>query len=115
MSAKWLLSSKSVLLAAIILSGGGGLPVLDVLLYHVQAPTHLAYPHFETSDAPHSHGDVCRLGSIPPYSPQPAPLDLGVTSVAVYLRSDVALSATAPRSIDLDLLPQPRAPPDLPA
>src|SRR5215210_7712679 len=112
---RWLLRSKTALLAVVMLSGGGALPVLDVLLYHGRAATHFGSPHFETSSTAHSHGDGCRLGSIPPYSPEAAPLDLGLEVVAVCFRANAALPATAPRLNELNLLPQPRAPPSLPA
>jgi len=105
---------KAAVLVAVILSGGGGMPVLDVALYHGLAPTHAAEAHFESSDSPHSHRDLCRLGYRLPYSPHAAPLDLGI-SVAVISFRKVALAATTPRAHDLGLLPQPRAPPGLPA
>ena len=111
----WLLRSKAALVFGITLSGGGGLPVLDVLLYHARSPTHLDRPHFEVSGLPHSHGDVCRLGSIAPYSPDAAQVEAGLPIVSVCVRGPAGLPATVPRSNELNLLPQPRAPPALPA
>jgi hypothetical protein len=102
------------MLVAVILSGGGGMPALDVALYHGLAPSHAPEAHFESSGSPHSHGELCRLGYRLPYSRHPAALDLGI-SVAVICFPEVALAATTPRAHDRGLLPQPRAPPSLPA
>ena len=111
---RWLVWSKTALLAVVLLSGGGGLPLFDVLLYHNHAPNHLDHPHFESPGA-HGHGDLCRLGSISPYSPQAEPFDLRLPIEAVRFRPSLPLPAAAPSSNEPDLLPQPRAPPGLSA
>src|SRR5215213_5973185 len=107
-SRSWLLRLKGAVLIAVMLSGGGALPVLDALLYHRGA--HLGRPHFETAGVPHSHGDICRLGLSAPYSPRASLLNVCRPIVAACFRADATLPATRPRSNDLPLLPQPRAP-----
>lgn len=101
------------MLAALLLSGGGGLPTIDVLLYHGRA--HLNQPHFETAARPHSHGDVCTLGSSLPYSPLPTPADVHRLAAADDDRQGRLRTGTTPRAGDRGLLPQPRAPPGLSA
>lgn len=110
----WLLRSKAAVLVAVILSGGGGMPILDVALSHGLASAYAAQPHFEPSGTTCSHGEICRLGSKLPFSANTPALDLDI-SVAVLYFPKVALPVTAPRSTDLGLLPQPRAPPSLSA
>jgi hypothetical protein len=105
----WFRRAKAVLLAALILSGGGGLPVLDVALSHLRStPAHGGGLHLE--NAAHSHIDFCSLGSSISYAEPRPVLQLGF-SVTVVGFATVALRSTPPRSADPALLPQPRAPP----
>lgn len=99
-------------LGALILSGGGGVPVFDALSHGFESG--YAVPHFESASASDGHRDFCSLGASLPLSPRLSALQLGI-SVGVVSFPDMALHATAPRSADLSLLPQPRAPPSLSA
>jgi len=113
MSRRWLRALKANVLAAVVLSGGGGLPLLDVVLYHGLAPARFSEPHFEPTGA-HCHGDLCRLDSRFPHSPQAESLDLRIRLVSTSFQG-LVLAAVAPRAADPELLPLPRAPPGLPA
>src|SRR5215211_584656 len=108
---RWFPRLRGAVLVAVMLSGGGALPVLDALLYHRRA--HLGRPHFETAGVPHSHGDVCRLGSSAPYSPRAPLLNVGLPIADACYQAEATLPATGPRSSNLVLLPRPRAPPGL--
>ena len=98
------------LLAAVIFGGGGGMPVLDVALYHGTTATYPFQSHFENSGIPHSHGDVCVLSSILPSCPQVPSLDLGI-AVGPLLFRQAAFPAPKARSVPSGILPRPRAPP----
>ncbi len=112
MARRWLQSVKAALLATLILCGGGGLPLLDVVLYHGLAATHSVDQHFESSGTRHGHGEYCKAGSQLPHSPQAAPLELD-RSVDTASSCEAGLPITSPRSANLSLLPRPRAPPSL--
>jgi hypothetical protein len=103
---------NALVLVALILSGGGGVPVLDAVSHGFGSG--YAVPHFESASASESHRDYCSLGASLPLSAHLSALHLGI-SVGMVSFPDVALHATAPRSADLSLLPQPRAPPGLAA
>jgi hypothetical protein len=103
---------KAAFLAALFLSGGGSLPVLDLIVKH-HGRTEVARPHYEAANTPHSHGDVCTLGTALPFAPQAAPLDVGPPVGIMDRPPAVAPVATAPRPVEPSLLPQPRAPPGL--
>ena len=101
---------QAALLAAVIFGGGGGMPAMDVALYHRSAATHPFQSHFESSGMPHSHGDVCGLSSsLPSYSQVPF-LDLGIVVGPLVFRQ-ATLPAPRARSVPSGILPQPRAPP----
>lgn len=112
MSRRWLRALKATVLAAVVLSGGGGMPLLDVVLYHGLAPARTSEPHFEPAGA-HCHGDLCRLDSRFPQSPQAESLDIRIRLVTTPFQ-ELALTAVARRAADPELLPLPRAPPGLP-
>lgn len=101
---------QAALLAAVIVGGGGSMPVLDVALYHGATATYPFQSHFESSGVPHSHGDVCGLSSILPSCPQVPSLDL-VSVVGPLLLRQVAFPAPMARSAPSGILPRPRAPP----
>ena len=113
MPASWLRAVKATVLAAVILSGGGGMPLLDVLLYHGLAPARSSQPHFEPSGT-HCHAELCKLDSGSPYSTQAESLDLRIRLVSTSFH-ELALVPLAPRPADAELLPLPRAPPGLSA
>ena len=104
---------KAAVVAALVLASAGGPPLLDLLLH--QGRTEVVRPHFETANTPHSHGDVCTLGSVLPCAPQAVPLDVRLPIHFVHGSTGGALAATAPRSIERSLLALPRPPPGLPA
>ena len=104
---------QAAVFAAVVLSSAGGLPVLDLLKHGGR--TEVARPHFEAADTPHSHGDVCTLGSILPHAPQAVPLDVSLPMHLVPGHPGGVLAATAPRSTERSLLSLPRPPPGLPA
>ncbi len=113
MARRWLQGVKAALLTALMLSGGGGMPLLDVVLYHGLAAPHSVDQHFESSGARHGHGEYCKAGSQLPHSPEASPLQLD-RSVDTAASCEAGLPITAPRSANSRLLPQPRAPPTLP-
>jgi hypothetical protein len=104
---------KAAVLAAVILGGGGGMPVLDVALYHGLAPSRSTQPHVEPSGA-HCHAELCRLDSKVSYSTQAASLDLRIQLLTTPFRAPASAPPT-PRPANPELLPQPRAPPGLSA
>jgi hypothetical protein len=109
-----LLRLKALVVASVILSGGGGTPVLDAMLYHRLAPTHVNQPHYEACGAPHSHGDRCTLGSRLPYAPQAEAIELGPV-VAIQSSSEIVFPSSATPSNDPALWPPARSPPQLPS
>jgi hypothetical protein len=113
MPRRWPRAVKAIVLAAVILSGGGGMPLLDVILYHGLAPSRSSQPHVEPAGAD-CHGEQCRLDARFPSSTQAEPLDLRIQLVTAPSR-ELAPALRAPRAADLELLPHPRAPPGLPA
>jgi hypothetical protein len=102
-----------LLLAALFLSGGGSMPLVDALS-HGSGPDLTGTPHFEASSATQTHRDFCSLGSSVPLVAHLAPFHLAI-AVGVISFPQAAHRASAPRSADLGLLPQPRAPPTLSA
>ncbi len=113
MPRRWLRALKAAALVAVIASGGGGMPVLDVVLYHGLAPSRSTQPHFEPAGA-HCHGELCRLDSRFPYSTQAVSPGPGIPIVTAPFR-ELALLPSVPHPANLELLPHPRAPPSLPA
>lgn len=108
MKVSWLARLRSCLLTAVVLCGGGGLPLLDLALYHGLAPERSSAPHFESS-TPHSHGDSCRLSSSLSYCPQVASLHLvHLTATTSSPQPGIALSAPRGAPTGLALA---RAPP----
>lgn len=111
MKCSWPARLRTVLLAAVILSGGGGMPLLDLALYHGLTPDQASGPHFETGK-PHSHGDTCRLSWSLSHCPQVESLHLAVQVVTSSIPAQpTAISAPASSHPGL---PPARAPPSLP-
>ena len=102
-----------MVLAAAVLSGGGGMPLLDVALYHGLAPSRSSQPHYEPSGA-HCHGELCKLDSRFPQSTYAESPDPRIQVVTAPFR-ELPLAAPAPRPAAPELLSLPRAPPGLPA
>jgi hypothetical protein len=110
MKVSWPARLRSCLLTAVVLCGGGGMPLLDLALYHGFAPDRASAPHFE-SRAPHSHGDVCTLNSSLSHCPQVTALDLVLlTATTASPQPQAALSAPRRAPTGLALA---RAPPSL--
>ena len=107
-----LLRLKAVLAAA-VLGSAGGMPVVDLVMHDGRMEE--ARPHLEAANSPHSHGDVCTLGTVLPCAPQVVPLDVSLPINVVFGPRGGVLGATAPRSSERSLLSLPRPPPGLPA
>lgn len=115
MTRQWVRRSKVTLLVALLVSGGGGMPLLDGILFHRLGSTGLVGPRVEASSAAYTHGELCRLGWTLPHSPRGklAGVDVRTQGLAVGRQPPIPLSA--PRSFDRQLLNQSRAPPILQA
>src|SRR5512134_2720322 len=97
-----------LVLVAVMLCGGGGLPLLDALT-HTSGPE-TRTPHVETAAASLAHGEFCSLGSALPYTAYAtgSPVELEVTILGY---PEATPPVAPPRSPPVGLLPQPRAPP----
>jgi hypothetical protein len=104
---------NALLLIALMLCGGGGLPVVDALT-HGYGSAAATGPHFETASAAEGHRDFCSLGAGLPLSPQLSTLYLDI-AFGVVAFPGMSRPASAPRFAAPGLLPQPRAPPILSA
>jgi hypothetical protein len=102
---------KVLVLAALLFSGGGGMPVLDVVLFHVHRLTHSSAAHFEATDSPHTHRDHCSLGTALPHTPVPERLDVAIPVVGLRFCDLLLAPDFRPPFANVGLLPQPRAPP----
>ena len=97
MKVSWLARLRSSLLTAVVLCGGGGMPLLDLALYHGLAPERSSVPHFESS-TPQSHGDSCRLSSSLSHCPQVASLDLSFLTTTTSTPEPRAALSAPPRA-----------------
>jgi hypothetical protein len=113
MPRRWLRAVKATVLTAVILSGGGGTPILDLILYHGLAPSRSSQPHVEAAGAD-CHGEQCRLDVRFPSSTGAQTPDFRIRLVATPFRKPL-LAAMTPRPANLELLPHTRAPPAPPA
>jgi hypothetical protein len=111
MPSSWLVRLKAGALAILLLSGGGGMPLLDLALFHASGASFSSHPHFESSSVPDGHGDFCRQGAVLPYAPGAVRFDPSVRVVAVTFCARLGDPDAAPATADLSLLPRPRAPP----
>jgi hypothetical protein len=105
---------KAGILATLLLSGGGGMPLLDVALFHLSGASFSAHPHFESASVPDGHGDYCRQGTVLPYATGTWRFDPAVRVVAITHRTRLWEPVSAPLSTEPGLLPRPRAPPPVP-
>jgi hypothetical protein len=101
---------QAALLAAVIVGGAAGMPLMDVALFHGTTATDPFQSHFENAGIPHAHGDVCVLSSILPSCPQVPSLDLGIAVGPLVFRQ-AAFPSPKARSVPSGILPRPRAPP----
>lgn len=106
---------KALVLAAVLLIGGGGASVLDLALYHLggagpEVPTH----RIAGTDAPRPHGDTCVLLDWSARGPYTVALDaVPPRLVAVEADGSQPIAVDAPRTADLTPTQLPRAPPQL--
>jgi len=111
MPSNWLVRLKAGVLAVLLLSGGGGMPLLDLALFHASASSHCSNPHFESANGVDGHGDYCKQGTALPHAPGAVRLDPAVRAVATTVLARHGAPDSALPSADLGLLPRPRAPP----
>lgn len=109
----WQLRLKALVLLAVFMSGGAGMSILDVALFHTHSPTHSFTSHFEAGGIPHAHGDSCRLGTSLPHTPVPKRLDLVIPVVGASFCALLPAPSVRLPSPDFGLFPRPRAPPTL--
>lgn len=110
MKGSWVVRLKTALLVVVVLTGGGGMPLLDLALYHGLTPDRSAAPHYE-SRTPHAHGDTCRLSSSLSHCPEVGTLDLHLPFVA-SAGAEPPAPLSVPRTTHAGL-PSARAPPSL--
>ena len=103
----------ALVLTTLILNGGGGMPVVDALT-HGSGADYAGIPHYEATSSSDNHRDFCSLGAGLPLAAHLSPFHLDVP-VGVISFPEAAAHPSPPRSADLRLLPQPRAPPSLAA
>ncbi len=115
MPLRWPAKLKALLLAAVLLSGGSGLPLLDLVLFHGFVANRLSSSHYEPSGEHHGHSDLCRLGLTAPASPQADRADVTLPQSRIAFQAPPQPSDLTPPSSDAGLLPRPRAPPSLTA
>ena len=107
-----LLKFKAVVLVFLLISGGGGMPLLDAALYHRHGVS-LTTVRAGADDTQRAHSQVCHLGWTLPHTTSLGTIALGLAVVTLPFRRPPAASVTAPRSADIGGLPQSRAPPVL--
>jgi len=104
-----------VILAAVVLAGGSGLPLLDALLYHTRASqaNRREAVRWEAPGTPGTHADRCTLGRA---APVPRPESAAASAprlIAFTFQRPAAAHPTAPRAVDLPAPLHSRAPPIL--
>jgi len=107
----WLLRAKALLFSLLLLSGGGGMPLLDVALFHRYSTPSRLHNSLEASGVARPHGELCRLGWTVPHSPQGVRVGVEIQVADLSVRPHPAPPADAPRCSDLRLPARPRAPP----
>jgi hypothetical protein len=106
-----LVKLKAVVLAVVLLKGGGGMPLLDAVLYHRHAANPAAGVRAEAADGQRAHAQLCRLGWTLPDTPDRGTIALGLIVLAPAFRQSPPSLVEPPRSVDAGGLPHPRAPP----
>jgi hypothetical protein len=104
---------SALLLIGVFLSGGGSMPVVDAIS-HGSGPGIAGVPHFEANSPTDSHRDFCSLGASIPLAAHLSPFHADIV-IGLMSFPEAAHRWSTPRSADLGLLPQPRAPPSLSA
>jgi hypothetical protein len=108
-----LVKLKALILAFVLLNGGGGMPLLDAVLYHRHAANPAAGVRADDGDAQRTHAQVCRLGRTLPHSPDRSTIALGLAVVAPAFRRSPASPIEPLPSTHCGSLSLPRAPPAL--
>lgn len=111
MTRGWLLRAKALLVGLLLLSGGGGMPLLDVALFHRYPTPARLHSSLEASGSQRTHGELCRLGWTVPHSPQGMGVGLEIQVADLSVRPHPAPPNDPPRSSGLRLPARPRAPP----
>jgi len=106
-----LVKLKALVLAFVLLNGGGGMPLLDAVLYHRHATNPAAGVQAEAADGQRAHAQLCRLGWTLPHTPDRGTIALGLIVVAPASSRWPASPVEPPRSAHPGGLPHPRAPP----
>ncbi len=106
-----LVKLKALVLAFVLVNGGGGMPLLDAVLYHRHGATPTAAVRAGAGDAERAHAQLCRLGWTLPHTPDRSTIALGLAVVAPAVRRSPASPVKPPRSAPAGGLPHPRAPP----
>ncbi len=102
---------KALVLAFVLLNGGGGMPLLDAVLYHRHAANPTAAVRAGAADAQRAHAQLCRLGWTLPHTPDRSTIALGLAVGAPTSRRPPAAPLKPPCAAPAAGLPQPRAPP----
>jgi hypothetical protein len=106
-----LVKLKAIVLAFVLLNGGGGMPLLDAVLYHRHAANPAAGVRADAGDAQRAHAQLCRLGWTLPHTPDRGTIALGLTVVAPAFRRSPPSPVEPLRSAHAGGLPHQRAPP----
>lgn len=108
-----LVKLKALVLAFVLLNGGGGMPLLDALLYHRHAANPAAGVRADAGDAQRVHAQLCHLGRTLPHTPDRRTIALGLAIVAPAYRRSPVSPINPLGSAHAGGLPHPRAPPAL--
>ena len=99
-----------LVLLALLLGGGAGLPVVDGLLYHAAVHAEPDGPHLEAADRAVCHAENCALNVLPA-TRSGASAERAERGTASTPAPEAWTVPAAPRSASLRLPRQPRAPP----
>jgi hypothetical protein len=107
----WWIRFQALLLALLVLGGGGRLPVLDGIVFHAQPGSIPSGTSLVAGDAVAPHGAADHLVSgVPATGPLPQ-AEGGVRALPGVDDADGFPRAAAPRTHRPDPIAQPRAPP----
>lgn len=113
MRRRWGTRVKAVILASLLFSGGGGMPVLDLALFHVYPGSHSSGGHIDVGRVPVSHRVHCTLGTGIGHTTVPSELRLAIPVTAFEFCDASSVRDLYHPSAVLALLSAPRAPPAL--